>query len=506
VVRAGLAAAPYLLRRGDWDTASFLLEQAVMRDGSPGTAQAALPTLRRIAAATVVPKDAVGLARVLRGVDPGEAERLVCGAVDAAAGAGDFWVASAAAAELVTLLRDAGRLAEALEVAGDAAEFTERARLGPWTRLSGQGRRLQVLGLMGEHARVLAEVETLRAAMVGLPARRDATEAVDPWKVREAILDTGHTSALATGDWQRCLDLNAEIVASKRQRGARVHEVTRFRHNDAGPLIRLGRLGEAGRLLAECQRVFEDHADTPMLAMVLSTRATLEAALGRGPVAADLARGALRLSYARPEPRGIAVSHYNLANYLGELGGDRAEQRAHRLAAALIFQLSGMAFDLADALHALAEELRGDEAAVRLPATVARVAAAAELTEGVRLGALLAALQPDPQGIEDALVGILRTAAELPPQDSEPDTAAFLRDWETVICAVVTVCQARQEPPAELAGFLDAQANQPGWAALGAVLHRILAGERDQSALLTGLDPIDTAITRETLRRLEQPA
>jgi hypothetical protein len=68
--------------------------------------------------------------------------------------------------------------------------------------------------------------------------------------------------ALATGDWQRCLDLNAEIAASVRQRGAGVYEVARTRFNDAEPLIRLGRLGEAGRLLAECQRVFEDHADT----------------------------------------------------------------------------------------------------------------------------------------------------------------------------------------------------------------------------------------------------
>ena len=55
VVRAGLAAAPYLLRRGDWDTASILLEHAAMRDESPGTVQAVLPSLRRIAAATGTP-------------------------------------------------------------------------------------------------------------------------------------------------------------------------------------------------------------------------------------------------------------------------------------------------------------------------------------------------------------------------------------------------------------------------------------------------------------------
>jgi tetratricopeptide (TPR) repeat protein len=411
VVRAGLAAAPYLLRRGDWDAVGFLLEQAVLRDRSPGTAQAVLPSLRRVAAATGTPKDASRLGRVLRGVDAGEAEQLLRGAADAAAEVGDYRVASGGAGELFILLRDAGRLAEALAVADQKAEFTGRAGLGPWTRLADQARRLQVLVLMGKHARVLVETETLRAAMAALPARGDTGEAVHPWNVREAILDTGWFSALATGDWQRCLDLNAEVAASVRQRGAGVHEVTRTRFNDAGPLTRLGRVEEAGRLLAECQRVFEDHADTPMLARVLTARASLEAALGRWPAAADLARAALRLAYARPEPRDIAIGHHNLSNHLGHLGGDRAGQRAHRLAAALIFRLSGMAHDLADTVRDLAAELRGGDPAAQLPATVAQVVATAELTEGVRLGALLAALQPDPRTVEDALAENLRAAA-----------------------------------------------------------------------------------------------
>jgi hypothetical protein len=112
--------------------------------------------------------------------------------------------------------------------------------------------------------------------------------------------------------WQQCLDLNAEVTASTWQRGAGVHEHTRTRFNDAGPLIELGRLAEAGRL-ADCQQVFEDHRDTA-----------------------------------------AAVSD--------------------------------------------------------LPSTVA--VAVAELTEGVRLGELLAALEPDLRAVEEALAGILRAAAE----------------------------------------------------------------------------------------------
>jgi hypothetical protein len=423
--------------------------------------------------------------------------------MDAAAGAGDYRGATVAAADLVILLRDAGRLAEALEVAEQSADYARRAGLGPWTQLGGQAQRLQVLGLMGEHVKVLAEVDRLRAAMAELPARSAANEAVAPWNVRETILGTGRTSALATGDWQRCLDLNAEVVASLRERGAGVHETTRFRFNDAGPLIRLGQLAEAGRLLADCQRVFEDHADTAALAGVLSTRATLEVALGHRQAVADLERAALRLYYARPEPRDIAISHYNLANYLGRLDGDRAGQRAHRLAAALLYRLAGMAHDLDRTVRALARELRADNGGAALPSTVAKVVAVAELAEGVRLGELLAALQPDPQVVEAVLAEILAAAAALPPEENEPDIASFLQAWEPVIAAIAAACQSGQEAPPELLQFLDERVKEPDWAALVAILRRVLDGERGDS-LLDGLDEIDAAIARETLDRLGQ--
>jgi hypothetical protein len=171
VVQAGLAAAPYLLRLGQWDTASTLLEHAAMRDESPGVVQAVLPPLRRIAAATQAPDDYGVLARVLRFVDPAEAERLLRDAIRAAAGSGDYRVASAAAGGLVNLLRDAGRLGEALEVAGQKTGYAGQAGLGPWTQLLDQGRRLQILSLIGEHEQVLAQTDALRAQMDELPAR-----------------------------------------------------------------------------------------------------------------------------------------------------------------------------------------------------------------------------------------------------------------------------------------------------------------------------------------------
>jgi hypothetical protein len=153
-------------------------------------------------------------------------------------------------------------------------------------------------------------------------------------------------------------------------------------------------------------------------------------------------------------------------------------------------------------VRVLAWESRADDGG-GLPSTVAEVVTAAERTEGVRLGALLAALQPDPRTVEDALAGILAAATELPPDDSAPDPTRYLRGWEPVIAAVAAACLPGRQAPPDLLEFLDERAGTPDWAALAAVLHRILAGERAES-LLDRLDPIDTAIARETLARIAQ--
>src|SRR5690606_1032327 len=188
VVRAGLAAAPYLLRLGDWDSAALGLEQALLRDESPATTQATLPHLRRIAGTTGAIHHTGLLATTLARVDPGEAEQLLRDVLDRAVAAEDFQTASAAGGELVNLLRTTGRLPEALTVLDQKAEHTRRAGLGPWTQLIDQGWRLQIRRLLGESGPVLAEVEALREEMDRLPDPPGPDETVDPWNVREMIL------------------------------------------------------------------------------------------------------------------------------------------------------------------------------------------------------------------------------------------------------------------------------------------------------------------------------
>ena len=503
IIRAGLAAAPYLLRLQEWDTAGFLLERALMRDDSPATIQAALPALRAIADATQAPDDLGVLARTLASIDPAEAELLLRASLTRAAADENFRLASAAAGDLINLLRDGGRLREALDLANQAAEYGHQAGLGPWNQLAGRGQLMQLLGQMGQHRQVLDEIAPLRDRMDELPATAADNEAVEPWNVREGILDIGRHSAQALGEWQQCLDLNAAILASKRARGADAYEIIRFRYNDARPLIELGRLDDAERILLETQQAYEEQGDIDRLQQVLGTRAFLENRRGRLQQALEFERTSIRLTYIHRVPRDVAISHHQLALYLQRAGSDPAAARAHLLAAALVFQLTGMTHNLAVTSGVLAMHLRQHADRDGLPGTLDEVIRVAEQTEGVHLDQLIAALQLDRQAAADALAEILRVAADTSP-GQDPAIQQQLQQWEPVIAATAAAVGGDSGAATQLAPLLDQMAQQEDWRELAGVLRRIIGGERDDG-LLQGLDPVDTAITSQVLARLAQP-
>src|SRR5271166_5535941 len=90
------------------------------------------------------------------------------------------------------------------------------------------------------------------------------------WNLREAMLGTGREAALNLGEWQRALDLNAESLQSKIDRGAGGLEQARFRANDFGPLLELNRHDKASKLLQDCQKVFEQSNALAELGRVFS--------------------------------------------------------------------------------------------------------------------------------------------------------------------------------------------------------------------------------------------
>ena len=503
ITRAGLAAAPYLLRLHDWASAGLLLERALLRDDSPTTIQSALAALRAIADTTQAPDALASLARCLAKIDPAEAERLLRASLDQAVDGGDFRLATGIAGILADLLRDTGSLREALDLADQRSVYSRQAGFGPWTQLASRARRMQILGLMGQHREVLDQIQALQDQMDKLPATRGDNETVEPWNVRETILDTGSGSAQALEEWQLCLNLNAAILASERARGASDYEIIRFRYNDAGPLIQLGRLADAERLLLETQQAYEDQNDIGSLQQVLSTRAVLEIRRGRPQQALELERTAIRLAYIRPQPRDIAISHHQLAIYLHRTEADPVAARAHRLAAALLFQLTGMTHELAGTSKMLATELRRDAEQESLPGSVDEVIRVAEQTEGVHLDQVITVLQSDRQAVADALTEILSTAADTDPSH---DTAIqdHLQQWEPVIAATVAAAGGDSDAAAQLTPVLDQFAQTSDWAMLAAVLRRITGGEWEES-LLEGLDQIDTAIASQVLTRLGQP-
>src|SRR5262249_61303445 len=133
---------------------------------------------------------------------------------------------------------------------------------GPWTQLADEGQRVQILSRMGHAEQALTEVQKLRDRMTTLPDQPGPNETVRPWNVREATLDTGHGAARDLQRWQLALDLHAETRASKERRNASPRELAQTRYNDYGPLLRLGRIDDANRLLLWCQQVFDDAAHT----------------------------------------------------------------------------------------------------------------------------------------------------------------------------------------------------------------------------------------------------
>lgn len=437
------------------------------------------------------------LAAALIEVDSVEAETLLHHVYDQATTVGDHRTASVVAGHLVNLLSDQDRLRDARTLVDQKIEHSRDAGMGSWEQLGDQGRRLRILGLLGRHEQVLTELPALRDRMAELPDQPTDNDAMIPWNVQELILDTGGNSALALGRWAQALELNDEVATTEWRRGASPHATARTRFGNCGPLVRLGRLTEADQLLHDCRDVFDAAGDITMLGMVYSARAGLEDERGHLQDAVELERTALRLLYVHPDPRHISGSHHNLANYLSRTRVDPGEQRAHRLAAALLSHLTGNLHERAQTLRALTVELRGDADrpdAPTLPTALSDVIRLVDAGDGVHFGDLVAALCPDPDAADQALADLLATAATLPDR-----TDRYLSEWEPVVTAVVDAAISGHTPT-ELADHLDELGATTDWAAVVAALRRVLAGDRDQ--LLAGLDDIDTAILAAVLDRV----
>ncbi|HEX3648147.1 MAG TPA: CHAT domain-containing protein, partial [Pseudonocardiaceae bacterium] len=340
VVRAARSAVPYLLRQNRWGELSAAADLALSRDRTASTAVPLLPLLAEAITATRGTSMAMVVelihAQALVVVDPEPALSVWQRLMRAAADREEYSEAAAIGADLFTGYRDSGRWQEALELADTLADYGTRVGAGPWTRLSNDAGRLQVLYLRGDLQEVLDAVERHRATMADLPAEPTATDAVSPAQVRESILGLGVVAAHDLGRWVHALDLNAAVRKSQEDRGAGEVELAATSFNDYGPLLQLNRAKDAADLLRVCRDAFEAAGDIVMLGNTLSALADADAKLGHTGRSVELEARALQLKYEVADPEAISVSHYNLANYVVRNGGEPVHAWAHRLASALI--------------------------------------------------------------------------------------------------------------------------------------------------------------------------
>jgi hypothetical protein len=273
------------------------------------------------------------------------------------------------------------------------------------------------------------------------PAASDWT--VKVWNVRELTLNVGCEAAVWLKEWQPALDLSAEMVQSLKDRGAGALEVARARLIDTNALLGLGLYDDAGKLLLYCREVFERENAATGLGRVFSALANLEFALGHNEAAWRFEQTALRYKYAAGTPASINVSHFNLANYLTEMGCGWREVFGHRFAAAMIGGTTGSA-RLQRRIAALAGELyeAGDQASAALPRGFATLCTTVQRVEGVRFGELMLRLQPDEEVLNQLLHNIIAKAKQLaegePTQWANPipspkSLAGRLRGWLTSI-------------------------------------------------------------------------
>ncbi|HEX4832143.1 MAG TPA: hypothetical protein VH478_13750 [Trebonia sp.] len=423
VVQAALSAVPYQLRHQQWDDAAVLLASAISWDPSPATAAAVLAPAELVAGHE--PRHEAILARALAAADPGGTGARLHDYMTTAAARGNYRSAALAAGELVTLRRDAGQLAEALDLARQRAEYTRAGGYGPWSRLADEAGRLQVLGEMGRSRLVLDEVTRLRAGLAAHPAA-GPPEIVAPWQAREALLAVGRRAATVLARPADALALNAELVASKEGRAASAAEVATARFSDYQPLLRLGRAEDALAVLLSCQKAFADAKDNAMMGKVLSALADVEDEGGHGASAVRLERDALRNKLKAADASSIAASYHNLGYYLRVHDRRPALALASHLAAALLRVLHASggapAGGAADSLGQAAIDLRELGPAARrepvLPASVAELCCAlADVSDTVEpdrtLTRLIERLCPDAGAAEQALSGLIALAAEM---------------------------------------------------------------------------------------------
>ncbi|MEZ0072486.1 CHAT domain-containing protein [Planotetraspora sp. GP83] len=433
IVWSGLAATPYLLRRGHWREATVMLETATDRVVDPETTNRALGYLRRMLEHH---DDALGrpavmslYAKLLSRSDPQAAAQIFIDIIQSSVESKQYGVASVAAADCASLYLDNGDLEDALELTEALRGLNDLAGFGPWTRAADECLEVTILQEMGRHDVAAERAFALAELVDRLPEDAGVPERVTPVSVREVVLSTVLKAAASAKDWHLALDICERIEKLHLRRGASEHEWARLKLNYATVLLRLGRAGEAEDVLRDIQAVFEDADDIPLLGEVFRLRAEVRAALGRADDALAMAQAALRYSYESSSPNALAESHDAVAHYLAANGQPARVCLHHRLAAIMIRAATAHAPDGATIVN-LPELI--ESGADLCPRTLEELLETVEQMPGVRLGLVLRSLVPDERDRDE----LFDTTVARPRRNAEI-TREALADYHSERAALV---------------------------------------------------------------------
>ena len=128
--------------------------------------------------------------------------------------------------------------------------------------------------------------------------------------------------------------------------------------------------------------------------------------------AKSLAQAALRFKYVQGEPSAIQVSHFNLAGFLIEGGGDRRKALAHRLVGAMI-AIASSSGRAPKNLASLAADIRASgEGRAALPGDFDALWNIVEQVEGVRFGELMRGLVGDAAACDQLFQAVVEAAVK----------------------------------------------------------------------------------------------
>jgi tetratricopeptide (TPR) repeat protein len=261
-------------------------------------------------------------------------------------------------------LGDVGQLDRAKAMRLRGAEAEQKAGRARVHAIGSELEALRIDVRQGKAREALPEIEARLQEVRGWWQRHRAGEAVpdapDPVFLGRALvsgLDIAQYANRQLKRWEACLALLEEQEHSQREMGESKHEQYWTRYNQYGPLIELGRLDDAQRVVEECLAVFREADDLYGQAKALYALASIWNERGDIEQAIALGRQALSVCNRLPDPSDRAISHHNLAVYYGKAG--RAEDEArHRLAAGVYLLVSTRHDHLATWLHNLSIRVR----------------------------------------------------------------------------------------------------------------------------------------------------